>query len=101
VRRPGQDEDTLITKGALDAVVAACTGMRQGANAATLTDADRDALRERAAAWRRRIPRAGLATRTIAQRERYAVDDEQAMVFEGFLLFFDPPKPMPPRRSGS
>ncbi len=28
----------------------------------------------------------------FARRERYAVDDEQAMVFEGFLLFFDPPK---------
>jgi Mg2+-importing ATPase len=94
VRRPGQDNDTLITKGALDAVLAACTGMCQGAAAAALTDADRQALRERAAAWADEGFRVlGLATRTIARRERYSVDDEQAMVFEGFLLFFDPPKP--------
>jgi P-type Mg2+ transporter len=94
VRRPGQDEDTLITKGALDGVLAACTGSRRALDAAPMSEPEREQLRERAAAWADEGFRVlGVATRTIAQRDRYAVDDEQAMVFEGFLLFFDPPKP--------
>ncbi|HQR56368.1 MAG TPA: magnesium-translocating P-type ATPase [Burkholderiaceae bacterium] len=94
VRRPGRDGDTLITKGALDAVLAVCTGRRQGTAAVPIGDTEREQLRERAAAWADAGFRVlGVATRTIESRKRYAVDDEQTMVFEGFLLFFDPPKP--------
>ena len=94
VRRSGQDDDTLITKGALDAVLATCSERRRGPAAASLTEADREQLRQRAAGWADEGFRVlGVATRGIARSERYAVEDEQAMVFEGFLLFFDPPKP--------
>ncbi|MGE5714597.1 MAG: magnesium-translocating P-type ATPase [Betaproteobacteria bacterium] len=94
VRRPGRDGDTLITKGALDAVLAVCTGRRQGTAAVSIGDTEREQLRERAAAWADAGFRVlGVATRTIESRKRYAVDDEQTMVFEGFLLFFDAPKP--------
>ena len=93
VRRAGQDDDTLITKGAFEAVLSVCSDQRQGAVAARLTDIDRERLRERATVWADEGFRVlGLATRTIARRKRYAVHDEQSMVFEGFLLFFDPPK---------
>ncbi|MGW8171877.1 MAG: hypothetical protein ACWGHV_09855 [Stutzerimonas stutzeri] len=34
----------------------------------------------------------GLAWRSM-EGERCTVDDEQALVFAGFLLFFDPPEP--------
>ena len=34
-----------------------------------------------------------VATRKIAAKGRYGHDDEAGMVFVGFLLFFDPPKP--------
>jgi Mg2+-importing ATPase len=94
VRRPGQDDDTLITKGALDAVLAVCTGWRHASAAAPMVETEREQLRQRAAAWADEGFRVlGVATRTVERRERYAVNDEQAMVFEGFLLFFDPPKP--------
>ena len=94
VRRPGQDDDTLISKGALDAVLAVCTGWRHASAAAPMGETEREQLRQRAAAWADEGFRVlGVATRTVERRERYAVDDEQAMVFEGFLLFFDPPKP--------
>ena len=93
VRRAGQDDDTLITKGAFEAVLSVCSDQRQGAVAARLTDIDRERLRERATVWADEGFRVlGLATRTIARRKRYAVHDEQSMVFEGFLVFFDPPK---------
>ena len=93
VRRAGQDDDTLITKGALDNVLAVCTDLRQGALVVPASEVDRKRLQERAAAWADEGFRVlGVATRTIPRRERYAVDDEQALVFEGFLLFFDPPK---------
>jgi Mg2+-importing ATPase len=94
VRRPGHNDDTLITKGALDGVLAACTDRRRGSSTTPMNEAEHEQLRERAAAWADAGFRVlGVATRTIERRERYAVDDEQAMVFEGFLLFFDPPKP--------
>ncbi len=94
VRKSGQNDDTLITKGALDGVLAACTGRRRGSSATPMSEAAHEQLRERAAAWADEGFRVlGVATRTIERRERYAVDDEQTMVFEGFLLFLDPPKP--------
>ena len=93
VRRDWQDDDTLITKGALDNVLAACTDLRQGALVVPASEVDRKRLQERAADWADEGFRVlGVATRPISRRERYKVDDEQGMVFEGFLLFFDPPK---------
>jgi Mg2+-importing ATPase len=94
VHRPGQDDDTLIIKGALEGVLSTCSDMRRDSATVTLTEAERARLRERAAAWADEGYRVlGVATRGIERRERYTIDDEQAMRFEGFLLFFDPPKP--------
>jgi Mg2+-importing ATPase len=94
VRPPGGEQALLITKGALDPVLAVCMAWRTGHSSAPLDDATRDGLRARAAAWADQGFRVlGVATRSVGLRDRYAVDDEVAMQFEGFLLFFDPPKP--------
>jgi Mg2+-importing ATPase len=93
VKRDKEAEDTLITKGALDNVMAVCTAARSGHDA-TPVAVDSERLRERAAAWADQGYRVlGVATRALARRERYTINDEQEMLFEGFLLFFDPPKP--------
>ena len=94
VKRGDEADDTLITKGALDNVLSVCSQVRPGSAREPLDAADRERLRERAAAWADQGYRVlGVATRMLARCERYTVEDEQDMVFEGFLLFFDPPKP--------
>jgi Mg2+-importing ATPase len=101
VRRPGDDDDTLITKGALDPVLGVCSTLRRGASVAPLDDSVRETLRARAEGWADEGFRVlGVATRRMPRRDRYSVDDEQAMQFEGFLLFFDPPKPDAARAIG-
>ena len=85
----------LITKGALSGVLAICTRIRVGD---TVVPLDRDqhvAVDERYAAWSAQGYRVlGVATREVPRQPVYTIDsDECDMVFEGFLLFFDPPKP--------
>jgi Mg2+-importing ATPase len=91
-----QDEGhvRMITKGALDNVLAACTQVQDGDAAAPL-DADRRAgIQQRFEAWSGQGFRAlGVATREVLPQSKYTRDDELDMTFVGFLLFFDPPKP--------
>ncbi len=87
-------EALLITKGALDPVVAICTDLRTGATTCPLDEAQRQAIGERAAAWADAGFRVlAVATRLMSRPPPYTAADESTMVFEGFLLFFDPPKP--------
>lgn len=84
----------LITKGALDAVLAICSRIRLGEDTAELDDAQRDAITGRAAAWADAGYRVlALATRQMPRPAPFTAADESDMVFEGFLQFFDPPKP--------
>ena len=84
----------LITKGALDPVVAICTELRAGTGAIPLDDAQRQTIGERAAAWADAGFRVlAVATRRMSRPPPFNPADEAAMVLEGFLLFFDPPKP--------
>jgi Mg2+-importing ATPase len=54
----------------------------------------RAALLERAARWGDEGYRVlGVATRHVEARAKYTAADEAEMRFEGYLLFFDPPKP--------
>ncbi len=82
----------LITKGALDNVLALCisTGEAKAALDAPMR-ADIDARFE---AWSKQGYRVlGVASRPVALRSgRYVRDDEQGLNFDGFLLFMDPPK---------
>jgi Mg2+-importing ATPase len=84
----------LITKGALDPVVSICTAVRDGTATTALDDRWRRAIGDRAAAWADSGFRVlAVATRPMASPAPYTAANEHGMVFEGFLLFFDPPKP--------
>lgn len=92
-------EHLIITKGAFDKVLDVCTRIADGdaddsADGAALDDAQRDRLhaffRERSEQGFRVL---AVATRRVPARAVYAHADESGMRFEGFLLFFDPPKP--------
>ena len=84
---------TMITKGAFDNVLAVCERVAiSGADAAldaAVRQRLRDCFRERSAQGFRVL---ALATRRLPARAAYSHGDEAAMCFEGFLLFFDPPK---------
>lgn len=89
---PGQD--LLITKGALDPVLDCCTSVRDGDALIALDTAQRQRLLAQAAQWQDGGTRVlGLATRQMPTQPRYSAADETELVFEGFLLFVDPPKP--------
>jgi Mg2+-importing ATPase len=84
---------TLITKGALDKVLAVCT--TAGADLAPLDAALRQRIDGLFEAWSHQGCRVlGVATRPVAPREGpYTRADEQGLNFVGFLLFLDPPRP--------
>ncbi|MGE5339445.1 MAG: magnesium-translocating P-type ATPase [Gemmatimonadota bacterium] len=87
-------DDLLITKGALEPALAVCASLRQGGATSALDDEGRAALTQRAEQWADQGFRVlAVATREMPKRAAYTVADEVDLVFEGFLLFFDPPKP--------
>ena len=84
----------LITKGALDPLLAECAKMRAGGDVIELNKGRRRQLLTQAASWADQgFPVLGVTTRALADRSQYTAADETDLVFEGFLLFFDPPKP--------
>jgi Mg2+-importing ATPase len=98
VNRDGKGQGTsplLITKGALDNVLAVCSQVQDGAASAPLDDARRSEIQQRFATWSEQGYRAlGVAVgKGVEQARPYTRDDEREMTFAGFLLFFDPPKP--------
>lgn len=97
VREAGQTNAPvqLITKGALDNVLAVCSRVREtGTEESPLDTARRAALQELFARWSEQGFRVlGVAIKTVPPRPEYTTADEADMVFAGFLLFFDPPKP--------
>ncbi len=86
----------MITKGALEGVLAACTTVEEGETSAPLDDTRRAALLARYTDWSgqgyRVLGVAAVRCTTPEHPCTYTRDDEQAMAFAGFLLFFDPPK---------
>jgi P-type Mg2+ transporter len=86
---------TLITKGALENVLAVCSQVQAGEATAPLDDARRTDIEQRFAAWSGQGYRVlGVAVAPGADKTRtYTRDDERDMTFAGFLLFLDPPKP--------
>ncbi|HRD94883.1 MAG TPA: HAD-IC family P-type ATPase, partial [Rubrivivax sp.] len=84
---------TLITKGALDPVLAVCT--TAGAAQAPLDAAMRQRIDDLVQAWSHQGCRVlGVATAPVAPRHGpYTRADEQGLNFVGFLLFLDPPRP--------
>ena len=83
---------TLITKGALEKVLALCTS--SGTDAAPLDSAMLASIEDRFEKWSDQGYRVlGVASRVVEFRnEPYTRTDEREMNFSGFLLFMDPPK---------
>ena len=84
----------IVMKGAFANVLGVCTAIAR-AGAEVPLDGD---LRARLESYYRDRGTEGfrviaLATRRVPAQQRYGRADEADMVFEGFLLFFDPPKP--------
>jgi len=84
----------IVTKGAFSQVLDICASVRSGDAAVPLSPELRQQLQtyyeQRGAEGFRVL---ALATREVAPLATYSRDCEADMVFEGFLDFFDPPKP--------
>ena len=85
---------TLITKGALEAVLGICTSMQSADGTHPLDAAARADIDRRFSEWSENGFRVlGLATKAIdSQQKAYSPADEKELTFAGFLLFFDPAK---------
>lgn len=84
----------MITKGALNNILNICSQVKvQG----VMKDKDTgimDAIRARYSAWSSQGIRVlGVAQKSVPAQEYYRVEDETDMIFMGFLLLFDHPKP--------
>jgi Mg2+-importing ATPase len=80
----------LLTKGAVEPLLAACTSLSGGRR---LDAAARAALGERFQAWSEDGLRVlAVATRILPPQARYTRDDECELTLEGFVVFTDPPK---------
>lgn len=95
VHAPGQPAPLLITKGALEGVLAACTQLDAALGAHPLTPDALAQLHGRYADWSAQGYRVlGVAAKPVGHQDHpYAATDESGLTFMGFLLFFDPPKP--------
>jgi Mg2+-importing ATPase len=84
----------IITKGALDNVLEACSRLQTPAGEIELDDDQQAQIRERYEKWSAQGYRVlGLAIKTPkTDAQTFSSKDETEMTFAGFLLFFDPPK---------
>ncbi len=84
----------LITKGALANILEVCESIRTGETAEPLSGEKLAAINEKFIAWSAQGYRVlGVAVRDVPRQNSYTIqEDELAMSFAGFLLFFDPPK---------
>ena len=86
---------TMVSKGALDNILALCKSVQGATGRAALDEAMRKQIEARFDEWSDKGFRVlGLASRIVEPREgAYTRADEHDLCFAGFLLFFDPPKP--------
>jgi len=84
----------LITKGALDNVLQMCQTVQIAGATSLLDDVKRAEIIERHRQWSGQGFRVlGIAVKSVKPgAASYSRDDECALKFVGFLLFFDPPK---------
>jgi Mg2+-importing ATPase len=85
----------MITKGALDNVLAVCTTVQSGETVIPLDDKQQARIQQRYGAWSGqgyRVLGVAICAGTVPDRS-YSRADEHGLTFAGFLLFFDPPKP--------
>jgi Mg2+-importing ATPase len=94
VTASAQGERTLITKGALENILSICKHVQAGEGVRLLDDTRRAGIEQRYSDWSGKGFRVlGVATKTLDGRsDSYSYTDESDLTFNGFLLFFDPPK---------
>ena len=85
---------TLIAKGALEGVLAACNSVESNGHIVTLDEIQRKAIHLKYEDWSEQGYRVlGTAIKQgLRSMEPYTREDEKELIFLGFLLFFDPPK---------
>ncbi|MGW2483562.1 magnesium-translocating P-type ATPase [Streptomyces sp. NPDC001571] len=90
----GRPEHVLITKGAVEEVLALCTHLMDRGERVELTDQLRWHVTRTAEDNNRQGLRVlAVATRTMpTARDTYSVADESGLTLVGFLAFLDPPK---------
>ena len=90
----GPDGDTLITKGAVAAVVSACSALLDGGRSTRLTPARLKTEEARLAAWSNEGLRVlAVASKSMTSTAACVAGDEAGLTLVGYLLFSDPPKP--------
>lgn len=94
---PGPGERVLITKGALESVIACCNRVRVDKTYVDIQDVDLHKITQQAAA----LNQDGLHVIAIAARksipgetddDHFTAEDERDMTFLGLVAFLDPPK---------
>ena len=84
---------TLITKGAFSKVLNICTQVEHKKVIKDLDDVDLRNIQQLYETWSSQGIRVlGISTRSVELKEKYSIEDENQMVFAGFLLLFDHPK---------
>lgn len=92
--RTGPDETLLVTKGALAQVLQACSTVEGPDGSRVPLAGQQAALQALHAGYSARGLRTlGLAYKALPQRQTVSEDDESELVFLGFLVLADPPKP--------
>ena len=88
-----EEQRRLITKGALDNVLAVCVQVWDGGSTIPLDQTHRDQIQQRYVEWSAQGFRVlGVATKPVPRQPAYSRSDEHDLTFVGFLLFLDPPK---------
>jgi P-type Mg2+ transporter len=88
------DAHLMVTKGALKAVLAVCSGVDAGNGSVVEIAGMQDAIHKHFEEFSRQGCRTlGVAYKNIGTRPSIVKDDEMGMTFLGFLVLFDPPKP--------
>jgi len=84
----------LITKGALENVLAVCARVQVGEEEKALDSEMQTRIQQKFETWSSQGFRVlGLAVKPASGREHpFSKAEEIGMIFQGFLLFFDPPK---------
>ncbi len=84
----------LVTKGALENILGACSRVKVGDEEKVLDGGIQAKVQERYEQWSAQGYRVlGVAVKSVsAQKDPFSKKDEIDMAFAGFLLFFDPPK---------
>ena len=89
-----EDTHLMVTKGALQNVLAVCATAETGTGTSVDIAAVRDRIQHRFEEFSSKGCRTlGVAYKYMGSTSRMNKDDETGMTFLGFLVLFDPPKP--------